>query len=294
MRTMAKTAKPAPSLNDADGAAALVVRSVTLNQVVGYNMAWYRKAAGLTQEELGQRLGGWTKVAVSAAERSWDGKRIRKFDADELVAIARAIGVPVSALLLPPHDAGTAISYELEGTSEAERKTQLTELLPYLLPSPNDQSPAMAAFRNRLIALGSSHLIESDAEAVLTDATVPAESLESDAAEQHRIALDTLIGERDRLERRIDDLRTFERDYRARLVTYLERQITGLRSEAGDQRKFVLKKGSTGRYYFSLVATSGQVVAISEAYERKESALKGIESVKNGASYAQVDDQTGE
>lgn len=288
---MAKTAKLAPSPKDADDAA-LMVRSVTLNQVVGYNMAWYRKVAGLTQEELGQRLGGWTKVAVSAAERSWDGKRVRKFDADELVAIARAIGVPVPALLLPPYDAGTAIIYELEGTSEAERKTQLTELLPYLLPSPDDQSQVMAAFRNRLMALGASHLIEVDAEVVLTDAIVNVGSLKNHIEEQRRMALDSLVMERDRLERRIDDLRVFERDYRARLLAYLERQITGLRSEAGDKRKFILKKGSTGRYHFNLVAPSGQVIATSESYERKQSALNGIESVKNSASYAEIDDQT--
>jgi uncharacterized protein YegP (UPF0339 family) len=43
--------------------------------------------------------------------------------------------------------------------------------------------------------------------------------------------------------------------------------------------KFVLKQGSTGKYRFNLVATNGQVIATSEAYESKASALKGIESV---------------
>jgi uncharacterized protein YegP (UPF0339 family) len=31
--------------------------------------------------------------------------------------------------------------------------------------------------------------------------------------------------------------------------------------------KFVLKKGSTGKFRFNLVATNGQVIATSEAYE---------------------------
>jgi uncharacterized protein len=44
--------------------------------------------------------------------------------------------------------------------------------------------------------------------------------------------------------------------------------------------KFVLKKGSTGKYHFNLVVTNGQVIATSEAYESKASALNGIESVK--------------
>jgi uncharacterized protein len=56
--------------------------------------------------------------------------------------------------------------------------------------------------------------------------------------------------------------------------------------------KFVLKQGSTGKYRFNLVATNGQVIATSEAYESKASALKGIESVKRNASGAEVDDQT--
>jgi uncharacterized protein YegP (UPF0339 family) len=56
--------------------------------------------------------------------------------------------------------------------------------------------------------------------------------------------------------------------------------------------KFVLKKGSTGKYRFNLVATNGQIIATSEAYESKASALKGIESVKRNAPNAEIDDQT--
>ena len=47
--------------------------------------------------------------------------------------------------------------------------------------------------------------------------------------------------------------------------------------------KFVLKKGSSGKYHFNLVAANGQVIATSETYERKQSALNGIESVKSNA-----------
>jgi uncharacterized protein YegP (UPF0339 family) len=56
--------------------------------------------------------------------------------------------------------------------------------------------------------------------------------------------------------------------------------------------KFVLKKGSTGKFHFNLVATNGQVIATSESYESKAAALNGIESVKKNAPVAQVDDQT--
>jgi uncharacterized protein YegP (UPF0339 family) len=56
--------------------------------------------------------------------------------------------------------------------------------------------------------------------------------------------------------------------------------------------KFVLKKGSTGKFSFSLVATNGQVIATSEAYESKASAVNGVESVKRNAADAAIDDQT--
>jgi uncharacterized protein YegP (UPF0339 family) len=56
--------------------------------------------------------------------------------------------------------------------------------------------------------------------------------------------------------------------------------------------KFVLQQGSAGKYHFNLVATNGQVIASSESYESKASALKGIESVKRNAAGAQLNDQT--
>ena len=56
--------------------------------------------------------------------------------------------------------------------------------------------------------------------------------------------------------------------------------------------KFVLKKGSTGKFRFNLLASNGQVVATSEAYETKRAAMAGIASVKKHAAVAEVDDQT--
>ena len=53
----------------------LPVRRVTVNSIVALNLAYFRKAAGLTQEELGERI-GWGKSVVSTAERSWDAKRV--------------------------------------------------------------------------------------------------------------------------------------------------------------------------------------------------------------------------
>jgi uncharacterized protein YegP (UPF0339 family) len=54
----------------------------------------------------------------------------------------------------------------------------------------------------------------------------------------------------------------------------------------------VLQKGSTGKFRFNLVASNGQVIASSESYESKASAVNGIESVKRNAPDAEIDDQT--
>lgn len=56
--------------------------------------------------------------------------------------------------------------------------------------------------------------------------------------------------------------------------------------------KFVVKKGSTGKFRFSLLSTNGQIVATSEAYNSKASAMGGIRSVKSLAADAEIEDQT--
>jgi uncharacterized protein YegP (UPF0339 family) len=55
--------------------------------------------------------------------------------------------------------------------------------------------------------------------------------------------------------------------------------------------KFVLKKSANGEYRFNLVASNGQVVATSEGYKEKRSAVSTIESIKKNAGAATVDDQ---
>jgi len=56
--------------------------------------------------------------------------------------------------------------------------------------------------------------------------------------------------------------------------------------------KFVVKKGTTGKFRFNLLSTNGQVVATSEAYNSKASAMGGIRAVRSLAADAVVEDQT--
>nr|MDO8100634.1 YegP family protein [Candidatus Njordarchaeota archaeon] len=50
-------------------------------------------------------------------------------------------------------------------------------------------------------------------------------------------------------------------------------------------------KDKQGKFRFRLRAPNGEVIASSEAYERKESAINGIESVKTNAN-ASIKDLT--
>lgn len=56
--------------------------------------------------------------------------------------------------------------------------------------------------------------------------------------------------------------------------------------------KFVVKKGTTGKFRFNLLSTNGQVVASSEAYNSKAAAMGGVRSVKSLAADAVIEDQT--
>ncbi len=58
------------------------------------------------------------------------------------------------------------------------------------------------------------------------------------------------------------------------------------------ESRFELNKDVAGEYRFKLIATNGMTIAVSQGYNTKESALKGIESVKNNAAGAVVDDTT--
>ena len=56
--------------------------------------------------------------------------------------------------------------------------------------------------------------------------------------------------------------------------------------------KFVVKEAANGQFMFNLVAGNGQVVATSEQYVQKASAIDTIESIKASAGDAEIDDQT--
>jgi DivIVA domain-containing protein len=74
----------------------------------------------------------------------------------------------------------------------------------------------------------------SRAEGLERDARAKADALERDAQEKHRVAMGSLESARATLERKVEDLRGFEREYRTRLKSYLESQLRQLENQADD------------------------------------------------------------
>jgi uncharacterized protein YegP (UPF0339 family) len=56
--------------------------------------------------------------------------------------------------------------------------------------------------------------------------------------------------------------------------------------------KFEIDKDKAGEFRFKLVATNGECIAVSQGYNAKDGALKGIESVKHNAAGAVIEDHT--
>jgi uncharacterized protein YegP (UPF0339 family) len=58
--------------------------------------------------------------------------------------------------------------------------------------------------------------------------------------------------------------------------------------------RFVVVRDGDDGYRFRIEAEDGQLMATSEPYTSKSSALKGVEAIKRNAADAQVDDQSGD
>jgi transcriptional regulator with XRE-family HTH domain len=137
-------------------------RHITINQVIAWNLAYYRRAANITQEELGAMLGGRPKTAISADERSWDGKRTREFNAQEITEIAIALGVPIGALFLPPTDDGIEARYLFtanDGTDDEPR--DMADLTEVVMPDSGKDAPAANLYRGRVRAAVGRYLDET-------------------------------------------------------------------------------------------------------------------------------------
>ena len=158
--------------------------------IAAYNMARWRRAMGMTQDELGAVLGGWTKGTVSAAERAWDGRegRGRKFDADLICDLAAHLR-PLRRVLPPPADDGEDARYVIE---TAYGPAGMKEFFTHLWPEPDwpADTPAAAAYQQAIITAAARYGA-TDAEKALAAAAETVGTAETiagalDAARENR------------------------------------------------------------------------------------------------------------
>lgn len=71
----------------------------------------------------------------------------------------------------------------------------------------------------------------------------------------------------------------------------VQRRVINIGSLKPDA-KFEIDKDVAGEFRFKLVATNGECIAVSQGYDAKASALKGIESIKLNAAAAVIADNT--
>jgi transcriptional regulator with XRE-family HTH domain len=184
-------------------------RRITAGQLVAWNLARLRRAAGMRQDELGDLI-GWDKKAVSSAERSWE-KRPRQFEIGTVLAMARALHVPLAAFLLPPDDDGVACRYVIDGAQEMPMHTLVT----YVTSDAGEEdTPALNYYRQRLAAVqdyldpARTHDLAGTFDAYTSEELILGrmEALQRNYDDLRRIALD-FDGQMDGLDRKLRELR---------------------------------------------------------------------------------------
>ena len=68
--------------------------------------------------------------------------------------------------------------------------------------------------------------------------------------------------------------------------------IESVRKNSQTPDRFACKVSSSGKHTFSLIATNGQVVAVSQSYDSEGACKSGIKSVATNAPGAAIDDTT--
>jgi DivIVA domain-containing protein len=98
------------------------------------------------------------------------------------------------------------------------------------------------------------------ADQIVSEARSRAEGLDRDAQERHRQVMGSLVQQREELERKVDDLRAFEREYRSRLKVYLEGQLRELEVGATEGGAFAGGSGGAqgGMQHADAQARNGQ------------------------------------
>lgn len=68
--------------------------------------------------------------------------------------------------------------------------------------------------------------------------------------------------------------------------------IESVKKNSQDESNFDKKTASNGKFYFNLKAGNGQIIGSSQMYESEQGRDNGIESVRQNAPEASIEDET--
>ncbi|WP_084104234.1 DivIVA domain-containing protein [Demequina sp. NBRC 110056] len=157
------------------------------------------------------------------------------FDQDEVDDFLDEVAHTIQSLTAERDDLAQRLAQAQAGTATTPSQPSAPEPEPSteggLLAAATDPTPpsatGMLAMAQKLhdeyVQAG-----ESERDRLIDEAKVKAESIVEQAETDARDRMDQLATERTELETKIDDLRRFERDYRARLKSYLENLLGDL------------------------------------------------------------------
>ena len=117
---------------------------ITPNQIVAFNLTVARQLRGWTQEQAAVQLerfvgARWSKATFSSAERSIDGRRIRQFTADEIVAFSRCFDVPIGFFFMPPRPSESEAPVRFATAENDDYGLSLAELLDAIFGTPGER-----------------------------------------------------------------------------------------------------------------------------------------------------------
>ena len=126
---------------------------------------------------------------------------------------------------------------------------------------------------------------EAERDRILGEANAAADEIRERADGDAKARMDALAGERADLEARIDDLRRFERDYRARLKAYLENLLGDL-DHSG-------VAGATGAAGFAAAELPGEDAPVAYESEGDESEIVVVEEPETATPVSFEDAMSG-
>ncbi|HET8969412.1 MAG TPA: DivIVA domain-containing protein [Candidatus Nanopelagicales bacterium] len=130
--------------------------------------------------------------------------------------------------------------------AEAQARPATTQQVAPPAPQPTPAAPAAqqaggaSETATGILALAQrtadEHIAEArtQADRIISEARTRAEQLKREAEDKHRQTIGSLETERSSLERKVEGLRAFEREYRGRLKSYLEGQLRELDSRSSE------------------------------------------------------------